>query len=631
MYLGLGVLVCEYISWDNTASAVQFKETTDGAIQSKLFGGVKQVARKLGLGNRKKALSVSSVDGKRSPAVAETVVKVPSRVPDVYFTFSDVSYIVDVDVSDTNPDGKLKLLTSVNGYATPGMMIALMGTSGAGKTTLLDVLARRKTAGTITGDVLVNGLPQDDSFSRICGYVEQTDNHFTRETIREAFTFAALLRREPGESRAEIQRVVADVITQLGLDGLADALIGDSAHGLPGVSAEALKRITIGVELVADPAVVFMDEPTSGLDTKGALTVANVCRNIADSGKTVICTIHQPSQLVLETFDSLLLLQRGGRTVYFGDVGPSSKALTDYFAAGGAAPCPRNANPAEYMLEVVAPTTGGAATVDWTADRWDKSQQKAAALAALADNAKALVPAGAPPVTFESNMAASASLQFWLLLNRGSRTIWRDPISVLSLIGVACFSSGLTTLMFNGRCGDSVEGARYTVTCVFALFIQAPIFFMYVCLPNVYSSRPAFYRESSAGFYSARLYGLSQVLSWIPYLIFSSTVTLAIVYFGVPLREGGFFFAWCSFNIFMIGAWCIGLTVAASTSSFAAGSNAVTAPVLISLFFCGFMVSRDELGWWYRWLYYFNPAGVTYLMQVRDGSILRTRRWDWPS
>lgn len=135
--------------------------------------------------------------------------------------------------------------------------------------------------------------------------------HIARATIFEAFMFAARLRREPGEAEAELRVVVERVLSLLELDRLGDAMIG--APNSPNcISAEALKRVTMGVELVADPSILFMDEPTSGLDTAGALLVANVARNIAKSGKTVICTIHQPSRMVLEKFDYMLLLKNGG-------------------------------------------------------------------------------------------------------------------------------------------------------------------------------------------------------------------------------------------------------------------------------------------------------------------------------
>lgn len=197
--------------------------------------------------------------------------------------------------------------------------------------------------------------------------------HLARSTIFEAFMFAARLGRDPGESDAQLNAVVEDVIKLLELDSLESAMIG-SPETTTGISLEALKRVTMGVELVTDPSILFMDEPTSGLDTAGALLVAKVARNIAKAGKTVICTIHQPSRMVLETFDYMLLLKRGGKfscvsrfgetmkthtafyatgnTVYFGPIGPASKDMVGYFEAGGAPKFHPDANPAEVMLDV---------------------------------------------------------------------------------------------------------------------------------------------------------------------------------------------------------------------------------------------------------------------------------------
>jgi energy-coupling factor transporter ATP-binding protein EcfA2 len=117
-----------------------------------------------------------------------------------------------------------------------------------------------------------------------------------------------------------------------------------------GLSVEARKRVTIGVELAAKPELLlFLDEPTSGLDGQSAYNIVRFLRKLTAAGQKILCTIHQPNALLFQSFDRLLLLQRGGETVYFGDIGPDSKVLIDYLEKNGA-PVPSNANPAEFMV-----------------------------------------------------------------------------------------------------------------------------------------------------------------------------------------------------------------------------------------------------------------------------------------
>lgn len=158
------------------------------------------------------------------------------------------------------PNGDRTLLDNVHGYVKPGMLGALMGSSGAGKTTLLDVLAQRKTEGTIHGEILVDGRPLPIAFQRSAGYCEQLDVHEPFATVREALEFSALLRQSRETSREEKLAYVETIIDLLELHDLEHTLIGRVGAGL---SVEQRKRVTIGVELVSKPSIlIFLDEPT---------------------------------------------------------------------------------------------------------------------------------------------------------------------------------------------------------------------------------------------------------------------------------------------------------------------------------------------------------------------------------
>jgi ATP-binding cassette subfamily G (WHITE) protein 2 (PDR) len=216
----------------------------------------------------------------------------------------------------------------------------------AGKTTLLDVLAQRVSMGVVTGDMFVSGKPLDESFQRKTGYVQQQDLHLETTTVREALRFSALLRQPKSVSKKEKYDFVEDVIKMLNMQDFSEAVVGVPGEGL---NVEQRKLLTIGVELAAKPALLlFLDEPTSGLDSQSSWAIVAFLRKLADNGQAVLATIHQPSAILFQEFDRLLFLAKGGKTVYFGDIGHNSETLLHYFESNGADKCGENDNPAEY-------------------------------------------------------------------------------------------------------------------------------------------------------------------------------------------------------------------------------------------------------------------------------------------
>jgi ATP-binding cassette subfamily G (WHITE) protein 2 (SNQ2) len=281
------------------------------------------------------------------------------------FTFQNVNYTIPVD------GGERKLLDGVNGYVRPGQLTALMGASGAGKTTLLNTLAQRVNFGTITGDFLVDGRPLPKSFQRSTGFAEQMDIHESTATVREAFRFSALLRQPKEVPIAEKYEYVERIIDLLEMRDIAGATIGMIGSGL---NQEQRKRVTIGVELSSKPELLlFLDEPTSGLDSQAAYNIVRFLRKLADAGQAILCTIHQPSAVLFEEFDELLLLKSGGRVVYHGSLGKDSRHLIDYFQGNGAKKCPQSMNPAEYMLECIGAGDPNYKGPDW-GDIWQNSK-----------------------------------------------------------------------------------------------------------------------------------------------------------------------------------------------------------------------------------------------------------------
>lgn len=181
---------------------------------------------------------------------------------------------------------------------------------------MLDALAGRLTTGVVQGETLINGRPTDASFQHRVGYVKQQDLHLETMTVREALEFSALLRQSVSVSRADKLEHVDRVTAMLEMDEFAGAIIGEPGQGL---NVEQRKRLTIGVELAARPELlVFLDEPTSGLDSQTSWAICDLIERLTNSGQAVLCTIHQPSAMLFQRFDRLLLLAPGGRTVYFG-------------------------------------------------------------------------------------------------------------------------------------------------------------------------------------------------------------------------------------------------------------------------------------------------------------------------
>ncbi|KAL0006316.1 hypothetical protein SO802_013877 [Lithocarpus litseifolius] len=222
------------------------------------------------------------------------------------------------------------------------------------ETTLLDVLAGRKTSGYIERQIKIGGYPKvQETFARVSGYCEQTDIHSPQITVEESVIFSAWLRLSPHIDAKTKAEFVNEFLDTTELDGIKDALVGKP--GVTGLSNEQRKRLTIAVELVANPSIIFMDEPTTGLDARAAAIVMRAVKNAADTGRTIVCTIHQPSIDIFEAFDELILLKTGGHLIYSGQQGEHSSSILEYFESIPGVPKIRNNyKPAAWMLDVTS-------------------------------------------------------------------------------------------------------------------------------------------------------------------------------------------------------------------------------------------------------------------------------------
>jgi ABC-type multidrug transport system ATPase subunit len=215
------------------------------------------------------------------------------------FQWKDVSFDIKIGKEDR------RILDHVDGWVKPGTLTALMGVSGAGKTTLLDVLATRTTIGVISGEILVDGKPRDESFQRKTGYAQQQDLHLSTATVREALEFSALLRQPAHVPRQEKLDYVTEVITLLAMTEYADAVVGVPGEGL---NIEQRKRLTIGVELAARPALLlFLDEPTSGLDSQTSWAILDLLDKLRKNGQAIRTFLSLPLFIHRSTADQRFL------------------------------------------------------------------------------------------------------------------------------------------------------------------------------------------------------------------------------------------------------------------------------------------------------------------------------------
>ncbi|EAU31010.1 ABC transporter CDR4 [Aspergillus terreus NIH2624] len=534
------------------------------------------------------------------------------------FHWSDVCY--DVSIKGNTR----RILDHVDGWVKPGTLTALMGVSGAGKTTLLDCLADRVSMGVITGEVLVDGTPRSRSFQRETGYVQQQDLHLETTTVREALNFSALLRQPGHLSRQEKLAYVDEVIKLLDMQEYADAVVGVPGEGL---NVEQRKRLTIGVELAAKPRLlVFVDEPTSGLDSQTSWAILDLLQRLTKSGQAVLCTIHQPSSMLFQRFDRLLLLASGGRTVYFGDIGESSEHLISYFERNGAPPCPQGANPAEWMLEAIGAAPGSSSKIDWHAT-WKNSPEYQVVKAEL-ERLRIRSGSSAPHVDDEENsgeFAAPFHWQLWEVTHRVFQQYWRTPSYIYSKASLVTLVSAFIAYFLGFaffKAPNTVQGLQNQM---FAIFNLLTVFGQLVqqTMPYFVIQRSLYeVRERPSKVYSWKVFMLSQIIVEIPWNTLMSVIMFLCFYYPIGLYQNAepahqvtergalfFLFLWafmmftCTFTDFII----------AGVESAEQGGNVANLLFMLCLIFCGVLATPSSFP--HFWIFMYRVSPFTYMVQ----------------
>ncbi|XVF59010.1 hypothetical protein PTKIN_Ptkin07bG0239500 [Pterospermum kingtungense] len=243
-------------------------------------------------------------------------------------------------------EGTGAILQGLTGYAEPGEVLAIMGPSGCGKSSLLDSLAGRLSSNTQqTGEILINGRKETLAFGT-SAYVTQDDTLMTTLTVREAVYYSAQLQLPDSMSKLEKKERAEVTIREMGLQDSMDTRIG--GWSTKGLSGGQKRRVSICIEILIRPKLLFLDEPTSGLDSAASYHVmSRIVKLARRDGRTVIASIHQPSSEVFELFQNLCLLS-SGKTVYFGPV-----SMSELFFATNGFPCPALRNPSDHYLRTI--------------------------------------------------------------------------------------------------------------------------------------------------------------------------------------------------------------------------------------------------------------------------------------
>lgn len=403
----------------------------------------------------------------------------------------------------------------------------------------------------------------------------------------------------------------------LNMGDFADAVVGVPGEGL---NVEQRKLLTIGVELAAKPKLLlFLDEPTSGLDSQSSWAIVAFLRKLADAGQAVLCTIHQPSAILFQQFDRLLFLAKGGKTVYFGDIGENSETLLEYFESNGARKCGMQENPAEYMLEIA-----NGQTTDWHSVWIDSQERK---------NVETEIDRIAVEMSHEHNDESGSHSEFAMpfpqqlvsVTTRVFQQYWRMPSYVFAkfILGVA---AGVFIGFSFWRGGGTLAGMQ---TAIFATFQVVTLFSTIVQqIQPLFITQRSLYevRERPSKAYSWKAFMIANVVVEIPYQVVTGTLIWACFYYpvvGASQSSERQALVWLLCVVLQVYASSFAqMTIAALPDATTAGAI-VTLLMLMSLMFCGVLQTPAALPGFWIFMYHLSP--FTYWISAMTSTMLHGR------
>ncbi|KAJ3173030.1 Hydroxyacid-oxoacid transhydrogenase, mitochondrial [Geranomyces variabilis] len=536
-------------------------------------------------------------------------------------------YWEDVRFKVSTGSGKDKkereILKGDSGRAEPGQLIAVMGGSGAGKTTLLNLLAGRIPQGEPSGLVLADGKVRDKRrWKKLIGYVEQEDLLYENLTVRETLMTSALLRL-PSAKYSQAQKVerVEEVMRQLGISHVADSRIGSGATG--GISGGEKKRVSIGIELVADPMTLFLDEPTTGLDSATSLSVINILKDLAvETNRVIILTIHMPRETILGKLDKVALMSKG-QMVWFG---PSDKAL-EHFARLGHK-CPPQTNPADFYLDLIQDTEKdkdsktvaenlidewSAVEKDYTTPIDEETRQQALKTQDSKKSKKGRQEVAGAWEDEEGRWATSWFSEFSVLLKRNFKQTFRNKTIVIS-----GFMQQFTILLLLGfvffRLAADSAGVQSRQGILFFVCINQTFSFLMPIITVFPLERRIILRERASGSYRTSAAYLAKAISLWPLACLSSLLFSVCVYWLVGLQPT--FVKWLLFQVItqslVFAAQALGMLIGSSVPNVQMAQ--IVGPLIVVTFviFGGNFTAGNSITVVLRWIQWISLIRYTY-------------------
>lgn len=519
--------------------------------------------------------------------------------------------------------GNKILLNGVSGRFRPGYLSAILGPSGAGKTTLLNLLSGFSMSGSIEGSITVNKEPRNlTQFRQMSCYITQDFAILQCLSVRETLNIAANLKLGSTLSKQKKQAVVEDIASALGLKEALDTRVSQLSGG-------EKKRLSIGVELVTNPPIMFFDEPTSGLDSYSSFQIMTYLQNLAREGRTVIVVIHQPSSRLLELIDDILLLAQG--MCLFN--GPLNQLLPTLSSVG--LQCPQYYNRADFALEIACKERGDCINElanlakkiysERSADFYkDPSpEDKTINDMKLATETSAMLTNGningmvtidlkdsgdtrarTKKYSKRTPYGASKLTQFLILFHRSTICSLRDfRLAFLRVTAhiVVALLLGLVYYDF----GNDAAKVSSNFSCIFFIVI----FNFYGTAMHTVLTFPmeasVIVREHFNNWYSLGIYYLSKVLSDLPLMVLCPTLFVSLAYYltGQIHEWDRFFMLWLVSVCLTIIAQSIGCAfgVAFSVQLGLFLTATCTMPMFL---ISGFFVHLNDLSPYLRWLSY---------------------------